>query len=337
MRVALVIVWLGPWKPWINLYVESCRRNPSFDFLIYTDQAPPSATAANVRFLPIDRESMEQRIWEKLHLRTRLPKAYKLCDYKALFGLLFAEELEMYSHWGYCDEDLLWGRLDHFVPRSLLATHDIVTSCRCCIVGQLTIFKNVERVNRLALRVPDYATFLLSPRTEYLDETLLDKQARIEEAAGILKVWRRQIQIHDEHDEAWSRWANEIELRETGRPLGPLKHGNAIWRNGAVYHAASGEEFAFFHFKKWKKRWKLPLIPPVPAAVTEWQLTADGIRFLAPPPTSRAAHLFIARHQRRVLRERVERSVRQQWNRGGKVLDRIRRGLARRLPALSGR
>lgn len=305
-RIALVLVWLGPWKPWINLFVESCRYNPGFDFLVFTNQAPPQARAENVRFIPRDQASLQAAVRERILPDAVIATAYKLCDYKPAYGLLFADALAGYEWWGYCDEDLIWGRIEDFIPPKVLAAHDIVTSCRCCIVGQLTILRNRSRINTLFQRVPGWRELLHHPNTTNLAETIIDRQARVEEAAGELRVWRQQIQTHDVHDEEWSRWANQLELAETGRPHPPLLHGAAMWRAGRVYHLSSRREYAFFHFKLWKTLWALPPIPPPPPEVNEWIFTDEGVRFEAEASVP-VARDFVRRHRRFVRRARQKR------------------------------
>ena len=93
MRTALILAWTGPWKPWINLYVESCRHNPTYDFLVFTDQPAPAATSPNVRFIPTSLADFERRVRAVLDFPVVLDRGYKLCDYKPVFGLLFADEL----------------------------------------------------------------------------------------------------------------------------------------------------------------------------------------------------------------------------------------------------
>ncbi len=308
-RIALVLVWTGPWKPWINLYVESCRRNAGWDFLVFTDQPAPAASAPNVRFLPFSLADFAQRVRTVLDFPGAIAQGYKLCDYKPAYGLLFAEELRGYSHWGYCDEDIIWGCLDRFLPSTVLATHDLVTSCRCCIVGQLTILRNQPHPNTLFQRVPGWREILREPGTMNLAETILDTQARAEEARGELTVWRHQIQRADCGDQGWDIWADRLELAEHGRRHPPLPFGPALWRDGAVFDLRGRTEYAFFHFKTWKRSWPLPLVPPLPPGVAEWRIEPTGIRFTVAPSAPAATLAFVRDHDRATARLHRRRRV----------------------------
>jgi hypothetical protein len=56
--------------------------------------------------------------------------------------MLFQDQIKGYTHWGYCDMDVIWGKLDHFITDELLEQYD-----RLFIHGHLSIFKNTSLVN----------------------------------------------------------------------------------------------------------------------------------------------------------------------------------------------
>ena len=47
---------------------------------------------------------------------------YKIVDYKPMYGSVFKEWIpeEKYSHWGYCDLDMVYGKLSLFVTQEML-------------------------------------------------------------------------------------------------------------------------------------------------------------------------------------------------------------------------
>jgi hypothetical protein len=51
-----------------------------------------------------------------------------LNDYKAMYGILFEEELKPYSHWGWFDPDILLGpNFKDVVLEYLHADYDVIT------------------------------------------------------------------------------------------------------------------------------------------------------------------------------------------------------------------
>ena len=60
-----------------DLWLESCRRNPSIDFLFFTDQPISStAIAANVRIIPLTLEQIRQRASAVLGFAAVIDKGY---------------------------------------------------------------------------------------------------------------------------------------------------------------------------------------------------------------------------------------------------------------------
>ncbi|CAE7236264.1 SLC8A2 [Symbiodinium pilosum] len=68
-------------------------------------------------------------------------------DLKPLYGALFQDELVPFSHWGWTDLDMVWGRLDEFLTPQLLAEYDVISAPdgarpALYLSGQLTVFQN---------------------------------------------------------------------------------------------------------------------------------------------------------------------------------------------------
>ena len=49
-----------------------------------------------------------------------LNEPYDLCDFKVAYGEIFQEYLEPYDFWGFCDCDLIYGDIRHFLTEELL-------------------------------------------------------------------------------------------------------------------------------------------------------------------------------------------------------------------------
>ena len=114
--------------------------------------------------------------------------------------------------------------------------------------------------------LPAGRSVLREPVTMNLAETILDGQARAEEARGEFKVWRRQIQIAACGDENWAIWADHLELAEHGRRHPRLPASSARWRDEVVLSSSGGTEYAFPHFKTWEKTALLPFVAQPGAA-----------------------------------------------------------------------
>jgi len=331
-ETGIVLVWFGPWKPWIELTLHSFARNRRFDLHIVSPEPPPAYRAANIHYHRMDRAEISRRLGRVTGTAYDLMRPYKLCDFKPAYAHLFPDLLQGYRHWGWCDEDIIWGDLDRFFPAALLEAHDVVATCRACITGQLTLVRNSAATNALYTHIADWREKLLDQSSSFvLDEEPLNAAAREREKRGELRVLRRQFQTHDVNSIPWNRWADDLEQAETGRLHGEFKHGDAIWRDGRVYNAASAEEFAFFHFMHWKRHWELPAIALPPPELNEWHFNAGGIDFGSSLPPSPEGRRFLQSYRndcRRALRRAAWKRLR---DRPAALLQRVARSLRRRL------
>jgi len=74
-------------------------------------------------------------------------KGWKMCDYRALFGALFEEFTQGYSHWAWVDTDAFVGNLRAFMPAHDLELFDIITVMKMqthqlYTSGLVTVVKN---------------------------------------------------------------------------------------------------------------------------------------------------------------------------------------------------
>ena len=88
-----------------------------------------------------------------------------MAEYKPAFGSIFANYLKPYTHWGYCDLDMLIGNLPLFVERSELSEYDVVTYSfgdqeAIYLRGQWTIHRNSIAVSSIWKDCPHLATQL---------------------------------------------------------------------------------------------------------------------------------------------------------------------------------
>lgn len=187
-RVALIVLWRGLFPAYFRLFLESCAVNRDYTWLIFSDQAGPNDAPPNVRFLPLSFAEVDRRIGDVLGVRTSITRIYKSCDLKPMYGVLFADHLRDFTHWGHCDLDIIWGRLDEFLTDELFARFPRVQES-----GHLAIFRNDDETNRL---------FML-------------------EAPGVVS-WRTVL-AHDDYSFYFDEWPglNRI-LQHHGIPRSPV-------------------------------------------------------------------------------------------------------------------
>lgn len=267
-KIALLTVWFGEWRGWINIHLESCARNPEVVWFFLHDQPTlPAHQPANVHFVRTSCREIEARYQKVLGRPVHIPTPYKLCDLKPLLGCLFPELIRDFTWWGYCDTDLIWGDIRRFITDDDLARYDVISAHVCAILGQFSIFRGGDLARRLVEQIPDLPGLLAHPDYRGVDELLIDKAAHAAEARGEIKVSRRMLQVWERlYQPSWEKWGSDLETSRLGHPVQvTFLTGPCEWRDGRMFHQATGTETMFFHFLEWKRGWLVPLYPwPMP-------------------------------------------------------------------------
>lgn len=254
-RLALVAPWFGPWPVWINLYLESCRWNPEITWLIPTDQDPPACQPPNVTFLSMTLAEFTARAAAVTGLPLVPSDPYKICDFKPLIGEMFADELRAFTHFGYTDNDIIYGQLACELTPERLATYEIISSHANLQAGHLTVMQNTRRVCRAWRHTPKWRRHLQRP-----DHTGFDERA-----------FGRRIDPNRWHP-PWRRfsvlWHEMFSMPDRGGtwPDGGRSPQHYHWHKGRLTDARGAkEEYAYLHFMFWRSgRYRSEAMGPAP-------------------------------------------------------------------------
>lgn len=168
--IGVVIPWFGRWEPWTPLFFETVRRNPTLDFLVYTDAPTEGLEAPNVAFHPTTFAGYVERIQRVLGPSFRPPDPYKLCDYRPLLGRVHQAELVGYDFYGWCDVDLLFGDIRSFYTDDVLDRHDVLSTHDDRISGHFALFRNDARNRSMYRRIYAWEDALRNPEFVGIDE-----------------------------------------------------------------------------------------------------------------------------------------------------------------------
>ena len=147
MKIKIVIPYFGGFPNYFEFFLKSCEVNQEIDFLIFTDQSAFPAYPSNVSFHVLSFDSFKKIVQQKLSPSSqslRILTPYKLCDYKPAYGVIFEDYLKDADFWGFCDVDLIFGKIF-----DLLSPEKIAQSERVLTQGHLTLYKNTARINRM--------------------------------------------------------------------------------------------------------------------------------------------------------------------------------------------
>lgn len=272
-KIVLVICWLGPLPDIFPLWCRSCAANPTVDWLLFTDQEP-AQVPPNIHVCRTDLEALGALARKQLNFpELSLEKAYKLCDYKAMYGTIFSEYLAGYDFWGCCDMDMIFGDLRAFFSGERLERYDKLLTC-----GHLSLYRNTPEVN---------ARYLLPGAKHSAEEVMRSpRNYGFDEWHGIFRIYKENgFPMCEEVPYAAISFDHRrfsLQRRSSPKYVPPapdFKHQVFYWEEGKVYRAyigAEGEvrrdEFLYIHLMKRK----FPPITGETAASPAFYCTPSG-------------------------------------------------------------
>ena len=80
-KIAIILCYFGKLPENFSLFAESCRRNATIDFLLFTDDTP-THLPENMHLHPTTFAALQRRVAGCFDFAITLHTPYKLCDYK---------------------------------------------------------------------------------------------------------------------------------------------------------------------------------------------------------------------------------------------------------------
>lgn len=147
-RIAFIIPYIGKFNNYFNLWLQSCRNNPTVDWYILTDNKDSYDYPDNVHKIETTMTELRERFNGALGFNVALERPYKFCDLKPTYGYVFNDIVKDYDFWGYCDVDLVFGNIRKFITDDILDNYDMISRWAHC-----TLIKNNDMNNRLFMTV----------------------------------------------------------------------------------------------------------------------------------------------------------------------------------------
>ena len=142
-KILFIIPYFGNFRSDISFFLKSVEKNPTIDFIVFTNQQILHKPK-NLRVINCELSYLEQLAKENIWEGCVLTKAYKICDYRPAYGLMFNKYIEGYDFWGHCDTDMIFGDIRSYYPDERLEKYD-----RHGKNGPFTLYKNNTFVNNL--------------------------------------------------------------------------------------------------------------------------------------------------------------------------------------------
>ena len=148
-RFVIIIPYFGIFKASIALFLESCNRNPNIDWLVFSDCGIPENVVINSNIIwhPMTLEDVCLLAEKKLGCKVTLNRAYKLCDLKPMYGLIFEDYIKDYEFWGFGDTDVIYGDVFSFLNKIGFEQYDKINW-----MGHLCFMRNTTEINLIAMK-----------------------------------------------------------------------------------------------------------------------------------------------------------------------------------------
>jgi hypothetical protein len=254
-KIAIIVFHFGKMPWYLPFFLKSCSSNSTVDFLFFTDLPVPENSTPNIKHIPFTLQGFNRLASERLGFPIAAEKAYKLCDFRPAFGVIFGKWLQNYDFWGYADTDIILGRIRVFFSDNLLETQDILWPKKNYPPGFFTLYRNTEPVNKLYTKARMYKEIFQSPLNYMFDECG-GAYIELENGANILKLGFRYESIHHVMEKEKSRIKSY--------PMQCVAEGNTggmQWENGVFLK--EGKEILLYHLSDYKtnflalqKKWK---------------------------------------------------------------------------------
>ena len=169
-KLILIIPYYGRWPKYFGFYLQSLRGR-CFELLLVTDlpteglDLPP-----NVRVVKMSLADLARRMEQTLGERIVLESPMRLCDFKPMYGKIFAGEIAGYDYWAFGDCDLVYGRaLDGYLERKFAEDFDALSLHPIWPTGSFFVLRNSEKMNGFFERCANWREVCTLPNTMYVN------------------------------------------------------------------------------------------------------------------------------------------------------------------------
>lgn len=254
-KICLITCYSGKLPDYFRFFADSCQRNPDVDFIVFNDRLSSDAKHGNLSLRRFSLAGFSRQVAEKTGIRPGITKGYKLADFKPLYGLVFSDEIRDHEFWGYCDLDLVFGRIRNFVTPEVLSAFDVITTKEKWLSGHFTLFRNNEFSRKLFELSPSHRWILEdSERNWYLEESCKRWQGEfftIEElVAKGMPVSMYDVVRNLEHSGKLRVLFKDVVREHTLK--GRVDY---LLDNEALVDLTNGEEFMYHHLITIKHFW----------------------------------------------------------------------------------
>ena len=141
-RIVVVVPYFGRLPTMFPLWLISCGYNSEIDWLVFTDDISSYECPGNVKIIHMSFDTIRATIQHLYTFKILLSTSYELCQFRPAYGHIFKEYLINYDFWGYCDLDVVFGRISNFISQKILEKYD-----KILWLGHFSLYRNTPKIN----------------------------------------------------------------------------------------------------------------------------------------------------------------------------------------------
>lgn len=251
-KAVFIIPYFGAFNNYFQLFLNSCKYNSDFYWLIFTDDKREYDYPQNVTVIYKSFYEMKVMIQQKFEFTISLEKPYKLCDFKPAYGYIFESYIQDYLFWGHCDTDMIFGNLSRFITPEDFDIYDKIG-----ILGHCTLYRNCSTITCAFMKklvdCKSYIDVFSSECNQSFDEEYSGSINSIFEKSGF-KIRKKEYEANIYTKSSLFRLTRLI---ESGRKYEVEKKKKAffIWNRGNLYRYEKAEknisqtEYMYIHLQ----------------------------------------------------------------------------------------
>lgn len=250
--IVILIPFFGRWPFWIDAFLLSCARNPSINWLFFTDCGVPAGAPANVAFRELSFDQYKHLAGEALGIECDLPHPYKLCDLRPAYGAIHARDIRAFDFWGFGDIDVIYGNLRAYFNPRRLERYQLLSCHGRRISGHLTLLANNELMRNAFRQVAEWPALMRGCHAAFDERRFSHVFLRHRSWPGWLRRWvyrRNPYMRSAEFNETYSTSFYRVPWCDGGFDYPSTWY----WRDGRLTNDKTGaRQFPYLHFVKWK-------------------------------------------------------------------------------------
>jgi len=250
--IAIIIPYFGKWPEWIDFFIESCRYNPTVNWIFYTDCEIPKNIPDNLTFNRLTFDEYKGLLQKKLDINTENITPYKLCDYKPTYGFVHKDDIDGYDFFGFGDIDVIYGNIRSFLTDDILR-NNVISTHSDRISGHFVLFRNNDKYRKAFMKIKNWKLLLEDTEHIGVDEGAFSRIFRRRKKASrlffilmkALSSYHRRTYFVEQYTTILSSipWVDGANNHPT----------RWFWRKGHLTNNRDKErEFMYLHFMNFK-------------------------------------------------------------------------------------